>query len=105
MNTTISEQNLVKLLRKNAHITQRELATRLGVTQQEISKLECSNTKLTLDMLSKICTQLELSPIITFNVNGYTPILDTNLISAFNAIQNFSSDNQILIFNLIHQLS
>jgi DNA-binding Xre family transcriptional regulator len=46
-------------LRKQRHITQRELAKRMGTTQQTVSRLEDSkNSKLTVHTLTRIARAL-----------------------------------------------
>jgi len=47
-------------LRKQRHVTQRELAKKIGTTQQTISRLEDSeNTKVTVHTLAKLAIALK----------------------------------------------
>lgn len=102
---TCNVQNLIKTLRKINKITQEELASRLDVTQQEISKLEQPKANLTINVLSNVCTQLQTFPLITFASNHTTAILDPQLIDCFNNLKKLSPEKQALIYELIRLLS
>lgn len=102
---TCNVQNLIKTLRKASKMTQVELATRLNVTQQEISKLEQPGANITLDKLSSICTELQIFPVITFSQNHITIILDTQFIKRLNQFMELSPEKQTLIYELIRLLS
>lgn len=57
------EQKNIKLFRKIKHMTQEELAKRIGVNQSLISRVETGSTKKVADfILEKISTALDYSP-------------------------------------------
>lgn len=45
---------------KNSGLTQSEIAKRIGVEQQQVSKIVNGNSKLSLDLFSNICKLLDL---------------------------------------------
>lgn len=45
---------------KAQHITQSELARRLGITRQEINNFLSGRTAIHFDKLEKICTELKI---------------------------------------------
>ena len=45
---------------KNSGLTQSEIAKRMGVEQQQVSKIVNGNSKLSLDLFSNICKMLDL---------------------------------------------
>ena len=53
-------------LRREAHMTQKELASKCGVTQASISNLEKGITKPTIDTLKKIADAFSLRLRIQF---------------------------------------
>ena len=54
-------------LRKSRHLTQRELADRVGTTQQNISRLEdLENTQISLSTLTKLAIALKARVVIGF---------------------------------------
>ena len=102
---TCNVHNLIKTLRKMSHMSQRALGDLLGVTQQEISKLEGENANITINMLCDICSKLNIFPIITFSSNEVVATLDPQLINAFESLKEFPPEKQTLIFELIRLLS
>ena len=52
--------------RQSEHITQKELATRTGINQDDISKLENGNRNPSLNMLKKLAAGLDMSLKIEF---------------------------------------
>lgn len=61
--------------RANPVITQRELATRIGKTQSQVSRLEENPDKIPIDVLIQICTALgeDISKILS-EANSSTPV-------------------------------
>ena len=59
-------RDLVIKMRKDNHITQKDLAKRCRLTQANISKLEKGSTKPTIDTLKKISDALGMRLVIDF---------------------------------------
>ena len=53
-------QNLLRLIRTDAGITQAELATRLGVPQSVVSKYESGERRLDILELRQVCRALNI---------------------------------------------
>jgi transcriptional regulator with XRE-family HTH domain len=51
----------IRQIRKSRHLTQAELASRIGVTQSDLSRMENGEYKVGLDTLFKILQVFELS--------------------------------------------
>jgi transcriptional regulator with XRE-family HTH domain len=51
----------IRARRKRLHLTQKELATRLGTTQQRVSNLEQARTGLSLDLFVRVLVALGCS--------------------------------------------
>ena len=52
----------IKLLRKQKHITQKDLAERLGITFQQIQKYEKGLNRLPASRMLSICMALNITP-------------------------------------------
>lgn len=52
----------IKLLRKQSHITQKNLADRLGITFQQIQKYEKGLNRLPASRMLSICMALNITP-------------------------------------------
>lgn len=63
-------QNNIRELRKKANMSQSELATKLSVTRQYISKLETGNHAISLALANEIANQLEASVYDVFNLSS-----------------------------------
>jgi transcriptional regulator with XRE-family HTH domain len=55
-------ENCIKEIRKRKHITQVELAQKLGISQGAIQKLETGERGLDLDWIEKISKALNVKP-------------------------------------------
>ena len=53
-------------LRHDSHMTQKELATKSGITQANISNLENGTAKPTIDSLKKIANALDMRLVVEF---------------------------------------
>ena len=62
-------KNNIRELRKKANMSQSELATKLNVTRQYISKLETGNHILSLALANEIANQLEVSIYDVFDLS------------------------------------
>src|SRR5512135_958403 len=51
----------IRQLRKSRHLTQADLASRIGITQSDLSRMESGEYKVGLDTLFKILHVFELS--------------------------------------------
>ena len=51
----------IRQIRKSRHLTQADLATRIGVTQSDLSRMENGEYKVGLDTLFRILQVFELS--------------------------------------------
>ena len=64
MTTSTSPKSTLRALifstMNEQHITQSELARRLGVTRQEINNFLSGRTAIHFDKLEKICTELKI---------------------------------------------
>nr|WP_288884773.1 helix-turn-helix transcriptional regulator [uncultured Blautia sp.] len=63
-------KNNIRELRKKANMSQSELATKLNVTRQYISKLETGNHILSLALANEIANQLEVSIYDVFDLSS-----------------------------------
>ncbi len=98
------EQNIVdvyvgrrlKLLRKQKHISQKQLADRLGVTFQQIQKYEKGLNRLPASRMLSICMALDITPNDLFH-----DLLTKQY--PFKEPQDFSSDEMELI-EIVRQL-
>ncbi|MDO5516184.1 MAG: helix-turn-helix transcriptional regulator [Clostridium sp.] len=102
---TCTEENLIKVLRKNSIKTQVELADLLKLSQQNISQKERSNDHITLTDLSNICDKLNVSLVILLKPSECTALLDLETVSSFQLLNNLPPEKQALIFKLIQLLS
>lgn len=65
---------LVYHLRKEAGITQQELAARMGTTQSAISRMENFGTLPTFDIMSRVGTALGVQLSITYGDGKQVPL-------------------------------
>lgn len=57
----------IKELRTRKHLTQAQLAETVGMVERNLSKIECGQTFVTSETLSKIISALEIKPADLFN--------------------------------------
>ena len=62
--------------RKKAHLTQRELASKSGVWQETISKIENGLPGAKLETIFDICAALELELVVNNRSKGSTEFLE-----------------------------
>lgn len=94
---------LIKNIRSSLNLTQKELGNLLGITQQEVSKLEKGLCKLTVDTLMNI-SDIMPTPIILHISKDNIISIDVSLISLFS-FSTLSSSDQKFITDLISRLS
>src|SRR6185369_7762218 len=63
----------IRQLRKSRHLTQADLASRIGITQSDLSRMESGEYKVGLDTLFKILHVFELSMSRFFEEAPETP--------------------------------
>ena len=59
-------RDMIITIRRENHITQKELASKCGVTQANISNLEKGTSKPTIDTLKKIADALGMRLVVKF---------------------------------------
>ncbi|MBO7339096.1 MAG: helix-turn-helix transcriptional regulator [Lachnospiraceae bacterium] len=59
-------RNAIKQLRRENHLTQKELASKAGLTQANLSNLESGETKPTIDSLKRIADATGTRLVIDF---------------------------------------
>ena len=94
---------LIKNIRSSLNLTQNEFGNLLGITQQEVSKLEKGLCKLTIDTLMNISDIMPTPIILHISKDNVIPI-DVSLISLFS-FSTLSSSDQKFITDLISRLS
>ncbi len=57
----------IKELRTKKHLTQAQLAEIVGMVERNLSKIECGQTFVTSENLSKIISALDITPADLFN--------------------------------------
>lgn len=100
----MQSSELIKFIRSSLHLSQCQFAKRLGITQQEVSKLENGNCKLTINTLMAICTIYSKPLVFRISENTITPLDDT-LLHVLNLFDLLSPDDQKIIMDLLLRLS
>lgn len=95
---------IIKEIRKTHSLSQAQFAKLVGVSQQEISKLETNHSKLALDMLLTICSKLDHHLLIDIS-SGNLTLLNHSLSSLIQTFSSLSKSDQKLILDLIQRLS
>jgi putative transcriptional regulator len=68
--TAISMKNRIRVLRFEKHMTQEELAVRVGVSRQTIMSIENGSTNPSVLLAFKIAMALEMPIVDVFAVEG-----------------------------------
>lgn len=95
---------LIKEIRKTYNLSQKQFAELLGVSQQEISKLETNHSKLTLDTLIIICSKLDYHLLMNIS-SGHLTSLNSSFSTLIQTFSSLSKPDQKLIIDLIQRLS
>lgn len=100
----MQSSELVKYIRSSLNLTQSDFADSLGITQQEVSKLETGNCKITLNTLMAISTVHSIS--LDLHIYGNTITIPNDTLFHFLTLFNTLSPNdQKLITDFILRLS
>lgn len=78
----------IRSLRKKRHLTQAELASRIGVQQSDLSRMEKGEYRVSLDTLFKILQTFEMTMAEFFDevVQGGVSEKDQEILSAFHRL-------------------
>ena len=104
-NTNISIGKRLKIRRKLMHMTQKELASAVGVTFQQIQKYEAGINKISLQLLIKLCRILQCDVDYFIGKTGLSDIsnptsfqetLEDELLLAFRSIRDVRIKNILL---------
>ena len=95
---------LIKNIRSHQKLSQAEFANLIGVTQQEISKLERNKTTLSVRLLSQISVATKMPIGLLINSSSMN-LLDDNIIEVITLFSLLSIEDKKLYLNLLHRLS
>lgn len=100
----MESSELIKYIRSSLNLTQTEFATLLGITQQEVSKLEKGLCKLTVNTLMNISDMLPTPLILHISKHAILPLNDvpSPYLLSFSTL---SSSDKKFIIDLIFRLS
>ena len=94
---------LIKNIRSHQKLSQAEFANLIGVTQQEISKLERNKTTLSVKLLSQISVATKMPIGLLINSSSLN-LLDDNIIEVITLFSLLSIEDKKLYLNLLHRL-
>ena len=89
----------LKQKRKECHLTQEQLAERVGVSVGYISQVERGITRANLEMLSALCTEMQCE--LSYLLDGVTLHSDTHTESLINEKIHRLDPNQKRLLNRI----
>ena len=88
----------IKALRLSKNLSQQEVAKRSGYTVQYISKLEKSNSNLTLDALERMANALEVDAGELVSSNGLLKVTGKNTIKLYTeALENLHKVKDLIL--------
>jgi transcriptional regulator with XRE-family HTH domain len=82
----MNENKIMRVLREVNGYTQEYIASELGINQNTYSKLECGQTKLTIDRVKKLAELYKVNP--EYFLNEEAPIINYNTGTRSKAIIN-----------------
>ena len=93
----------IKALRKQANLTQKDLAKEVGITPQQLNKYESGLNLPPADMLAKLGKALDATVdyLVTGESPDSQPITNTRLLNRFRALEVMNSDDQQTVMRLI----
>ena len=71
--------NRIKALRTINHMTQEQIAERIGISRQKYARIESGNNSITLDVLSKLASVFDVT------VSDITRVLDETSVVEYRA--------------------
>lgn len=86
----------IKEIRKMRGLTQDYLAEKVGIDAKHLSRIECGKNSLSLNLLYKICTVLNIEPCSLFDNSALKS--KTELIADIKNILNVSPEDKIRNF-------
>lgn len=91
------EQNRIKAIRKEARITQEELAEKLSVNRATVSKYENGDISLSLEMLRKIAAALNVDWTELVPVDEQCKIVTDYVVEKAGLIVKYTSDEDRIL--------
>lgn len=93
----------IKELRSKNSISQEELAKRIGVHTNHLSRYERDLTSPSVDVATKMATTLGVSIdyLVFGELSADDSLTDKQLLSLFQEVQTFSGDDKKLVMTLI----
>ena len=68
--------NRIKALRIINHMTQEQIAERIGISRQKYARIESGNNSITLDVLSKLASVFDVTVSDITRVFDETPVVE-----------------------------
>ena len=103
----------IKKQRKALRITQKEMATAIGVTYQQVQKYESGHSRISMSTFMNICGELKLSPAAFFDnlslaedstpCNKTEAAIEKKALSILRSIKNIKVQSRVL--NLLEVLA
>jgi len=93
----------IKTLRKQANLTQKDLAKEVGITPQQLNKYESGLNLPPADMLAKLGKALDttIDYLVTGELQNHQPITNTRLLNRFRVLEVMNGDDQQTVMRLI----
>lgn len=95
---------LIKLIRTRQKLSQTEFANLIGISQQEVSKLERTQTNLTIKLLSQVSTATKMPIGLLINASSLN-LLDDDIIEIITLFSLLSIKDKELYLNLLRCFS
>lgn len=93
---------LIQKLRKEAGISQGELANMVGIQRPYLSQLENGNRKLTLEMQEQIARALNVAPAQLVDFEAYPEEMESALIETFRQL---SPEKRAMFLKVVKAMS
>jgi transcriptional regulator with XRE-family HTH domain len=99
MNTLHTQGYILKTLRMNAHITQKELAEMMHVSKAAISAYENDRRELGYDLIKAYCSALDTTPNKMFGITETSD--ESEICGIIRKIVNSDDDSRYLLCLII----